>query len=96
MAEINDLTQPKNELNEFNAEKFRVIFKAIFAVLGFAAAIAFLFTAVLSEAAAQSKYTGTILGFMTGTLITLVFTYYFGNSDTSPPPPPKIKNNIKI
>ena len=81
---------------EFDAEKFRVIFRACFAVLGFLCAVVFLFVAVLSKDAQTSKYTGTILGFMTGTLVTLVFTYYFGSSDQSPPPPPTIKNDIQI
>ena len=81
---------------EFNPEEFRVKFRACLAVLGFVAAVIFLFVAVLSKDAQTSKYTGTILGFLTGTLVTLVFTYYFGSSDQAPAPPPTIKNDIQI
>ena len=77
-----------NTKKEFNPEEFRVKFRAFFAVLGFLSAVLFLFVSVLSETASASKYTGTILGFMTGTLVTLVFTYYFGNSDRPDPKPP--------
>ena len=82
--------------NKFDPEEFRVKFRAFFAVLGFLAAVAFLFTSVLNTEAQASKYTGTIIGFMTGTLVTLVFTFYFGSSDKPEYPPPEIKNNIQI
>jgi len=69
-------------LEKFNEHAFRVKFRAFFAVLGFLFAMGFVFVAVLSEEAQGSKFTGTILGFMTGTLVTLIFTYYFGSSES--------------
>lgn len=66
---------------EFNPEEFRIKFKAFLAVLAFVAAVVFLLVAMINTAAQTSKYTGTIIGFVTGTLITLIFSYYFGNSE---------------
>ena len=89
---------------EFNPEEFRIKFKAFLAVLAFIAAMVFLLVAMINTAAQTSKYTGTIIGFVTGTLITLIFSYYFGSSEpiqpiSNPPLPEKptrtvIKNRI--
>ena len=72
----------------FNENAFRVKFRAFLAVIGFLSAIGFMFTAVLNPIAQKSEFTGIVLGFMTGTLLTLVFTYYFGNSESAKPPEP--------
>ena len=66
---------------EFNPEEFRIKFKAFLAVLAFIVAMVFLLVAMINTAAQTSKYTGTIIGFVTGTLITLIFSYYFGSSE---------------
>lgn len=70
-------------VKKFNAEEFRVKFRAFFALLCFVGGMAFLFCAVFSETAAKSEYAGTIVGFIAGTLLTLVLTFYFGSSDNS-------------
>lgn len=70
---------------EFNPEEFRIKFKAFLAVMAFIAAVVFLLVAMINTAAQTSKYTGTIIGFVTGTLITLIFSYYFGNSEPIKP-----------
>jgi len=72
---------------EFNPDEFRIKFKAFLAVLAFITAACFLMTAMINTAAQTSKYTGTIIGFVTGTLITLIFSYYFGNSEPIKPEP---------
>ena len=69
--------------NEFNPEEFRVKFRAFLSTLAFAASIVFLFVMVLNGTASSSKYGEYIIGWMTGTLITLIFTFYFGSSDGS-------------
>lgn len=86
---------------EFNPEAFRIKFKAFLAVLAFLAAIMFLLVAMINPEAQTSKYTGTIIGFVTGTLITLIFSYYFGNSEPIKQEPtpqflPELKPNFKL
>jgi len=70
-------------MSTFNPEEFRVKFRAFFAVISFLAGMTFLIFAVFSKQAMMSKFTGPIVGFISGTMITLILTYYFGSSDQS-------------
>lgn len=72
----------------FNSEEFRVKFRAVFALISFILGMVFICFAVFSKTAQTSEFTGTIIGFICGTMITLILTYYFGNADNQPPVPP--------
>ena len=67
--------------NEFNPDKFRVIFRAVFALIAFIVGMIFITFAVFSKTAAESEFTGPVIGFILGTMITLILTYYFGSAD---------------
>lgn len=69
----------------FNPEEFKVKYRAFLSFVAFVAGMIFLFVVVLNDAAQTSKYGEYIIGWMTGTLMTLVFTFYFGSSDNGGP-----------
>lgn len=79
----------KKQKKEFNAEEFRVKFRAFFSVLAFLVGMAFLSISVFSKTAADSEFIGPIVGFISGTLLTLIMTYYFGSSDGQVNLPPQ-------
>lgn len=72
-------------VKEFNPERFRVIFRAVFALISFLVGMIFITFAVFSKTAAESEFTGPVIGFICGTLITLILTYYYGSADGSVP-----------
>lgn len=78
---------------QFSPEEFKMKFRAFIAVLAVLIGSLFMAFALFSETASKSEHTGTILGFLMGTMLTLVLTYYFGSSDTAPDEPKQI--NLK-
>jgi hypothetical protein len=58
-------------------------FRAGFAILAFVVAMIIIMIAMMSSTAQASEYTGTIIGFITGSLVTLILSFYFGSSEGS-------------
>ena len=67
--------------NGFNQDEFKVKFRAFFALFAFCAGMGFLFLVVLNQRASESRFTEYIVGFLTGSLLSLILAYYFGNSE---------------
>lgn len=78
---------------QFSPDEFKMKFRAFMAVLAVLIGSFFMGIALFSKTASESEHTGTILGFLMGTMLTLVLTYYFGSSDTAPDEPKQI--NLK-
>jgi len=68
-------------MSKFQSEEFRVKFRAFFAVLSFLVGMAFIMLACFSETVVKSEFTGPVIGFVSGNLLTLILTYYYGSSD---------------
>ena len=67
--------------NGFNQDEFKVKFRAFFALIAFCAGMGFLYLVVLNKTASESRFTEYIVGFLTGSLLSLILAYYFGNSE---------------
>lgn len=68
---------------EFDPVAFRMKFRAVLAILAFLAAVAICCLAMFSEVAAKSEFTGPIIGFLLGTLVSTIITFYYGNAEST-------------
>ena len=70
------------EQNGFNENEFRIKFRAVFAVIIFIAVFAFLFVSVLFESVAKVEYVQLIIGFITGSLLSALIGFYYGDAES--------------
>lgn len=62
-------------------ELFRVYFRALLSTVALIGAFVFLYGACFNDPGEMTEHTGTVVGFITGSVVTIIISYYFGTNE---------------